>query len=309
MVKIGTILLLLAFATNLQGQLTYKKLFVDYDSARTYRNLKIIPIRQKERPQGAASGILTLSQAIKTGSVTISERGTAATENVHWLRVNNHSDRPLFIGAGEIITGGRQDRMVSKDTILEPMGVDQYFQTMCVEEGRWSDKEKKFVYGSYANPRLRKVLDKQKNQLLIWKEIYRQLEESRIQSPTLSYAARKKDKKFLMEDDAYMQFFKREMLEKDSTIVGIIAVSGSQILATEIYDKEELFYNQAESLLAGFIEDAVTKGSVPALPDDMIKTFMDKVLEDEFRQEQYCRKNGKLYRYKNRVIHVTAYPE
>ena len=112
-----------------------------------------------------------------------------------------------------------------------------------------------------------------------------------------------------MEDDAYMQFFKREMLEKDSTIVGIIAVSGSQILATDIYEKEELFYNQAESLLAGFIEDAVTKGSVPALPDDMIKTFMDKVLEDEFRQEQYCRKNGKLYRYKNRVIHVTAYPE
>ena len=151
MVKIGFILLLMVFATTLQGQLTYKKLFVDYDSARSYRNLKIIPIRQKERPQGPAAGILTLSQAIKTGVVTISERGTASTENVHWLRINNRSDQPLFVGAGEIITGGRQDRMVSKDTILEPAGADQYFQTMCVEEGRWSEKEKKECGEKYGN--------------------------------------------------------------------------------------------------------------------------------------------------------------
>ncbi len=67
---------------------------------------------------------------------------------------------------------------------------------MCVEEGRWSDKEKKFQYNNYADPALRKVLGQSNNQVLVWKEILKQLNNSGTNSPTLAYLARRNDKKF-----------------------------------------------------------------------------------------------------------------
>src|SRR6266700_166060 len=179
----------------LQAQLTYKTLRVDYDSAVTYKNLKIIPIR----PKGGFgdqtkllynyNDLVTFSQAIQRGWITVSERGTASTENVHWLRINNTSNKQVYISSGEMIMGGRQDRMVSHDTVLSPGSADQYIPVMCVEEGRWSEKEKKFAYDDFANPGLRKVLDQSKNQVLLWKEIMGQLDNSNIKSPTIAYTA------------------------------------------------------------------------------------------------------------------------
>src|SRR5687768_8181677 len=87
------------------AQLTYNTLYVDYDSAWTYKNLKIIPIRPKGPggPGQVVPGVVSLSHALGNGTVAVSERGSAATENVHWLRINNNGQQPVFIGSGEII--------------------------------------------------------------------------------------------------------------------------------------------------------------------------------------------------------------
>ena len=128
------------------AQLTYETLYVDYDSAWQYKNLKIIPIRPKGDFGKTIPGIISLSQAIKQGVAIVTERGTSSFENVHWLRINNNSDKSIFISSGEIIAGGRQDRMVARDTILSPSPKDQYIPVMCVEELRWTEKkEKKFI--------------------------------------------------------------------------------------------------------------------------------------------------------------------
>src|SRR5687768_8261577 len=134
------------------AQITYETVFVDYDSAWQFKNLKLIPIRSKGRGGGGIATnteIISLQQGLKTGMITISERGTASTENVHWLRLTNKTNKPVFVASGEVLIGGRQDRMVTKDTLLVPAGKDQYISVMCVEEGRWSEKEKKFIYGNY----------------------------------------------------------------------------------------------------------------------------------------------------------------
>ena len=169
------------------SQLTYQTLHVDYDSAWQFKDLKIIPIRPNAGFGHSMPNVISLSQAIQQGLAVISERGTASTENVHFLRINNLSNKSLLISSGELIAGGRQDRMVAKDTILAPSGKDLYISVMCVEELRWSDKEKKFAYSNFANPFLRKVLDENKNQVLIWKEISNQLGEGNIKNKTLSY--------------------------------------------------------------------------------------------------------------------------
>src|SRR5690349_15478889 len=204
MLRSWLLLVFILVCNSISAQLTYQTLDVDYDSAWTYKNMKIIPIRFKGAGNGKAfPELVTLNQAMQKGWVTVSERGSASTENVHWLRINNNSTKPVFIGSGEVILGGRQDRMVSKDTILVPTGGDQYIPVMCVEEGRWSAKEKKFAYNNYAHPQLRKVLDHSKNQVTIWREIYTHLNFNAVNSPSLAYASRRADKKFSLVQDEY----------------------------------------------------------------------------------------------------------
>jgi hypothetical protein len=290
------------------AQITYETVYVDYDSAWQYKNLKIIPIRPKKNFGNAMpAGVISLSQAISQGLATVSERGTASTENVHWLRINNHSDKSVFISSGEIIAGGRQDRIVAKDTVLSPSGKDQYVPVMCVEENRWSDKEKKFIYGNFANSHLRKVLDESKNQVLIWKEIGSQLGQGNIKNKTLAYLSRNQEKKLVMANDEYFRFFQQKFRNADSSIVGFVCVSGDKVIGTDIFAGTNLFYSQLEPLLKGYTDDAVFFGAPVNLPDKSVKEYMDKVLTDERSQEEFVKRNGKLFKQNGKVFHINTF--
>ena len=292
------------------AQLTYQTLQVDYDSAKTFKNLKIIPIRFKGPGDGRMRPeVVSLSKAIQQGIVTVSERGTASTENVHWLRINNNSDKAVFVGSGEVILGGRQDRMVTKDTVLMPSRSDQYISVMCVEEGRWSDKEKKFAYFNYATPQLRKVLDQSTNQVTVWREILSHLDFNGVHSPTLAYASRRADKKFAPLVTEYFTYFIEQFRRSDSTITGFVCMSGDKVIGCDIYAGTNLFYGQLEALLPGYIEEAISYGKPVTIKDEKVKEYLDRILTDEESQKAYLKKNGKIYRYKEKVIHITGYGE
>lgn len=289
------------------AQLTYETLFVEYDSIWEFKNLTIIPIRPKHGQGNGMPGVISLNQAIQQGLATITERGTASTENVHFLRINNRSDKSLLISSGELIAGGRQDRMVARDTILTPDGKDQYIPVMCVEENRWSEKEKKFVYSNFANPYLRRVLDENKNQVLIWKEISTQLDQGQIKNKTLAYLSRNADKKMTFANDEYFKFFQNKFQHADSSIVGFVAISGNKVMGTDIFSDKNLFYGQLNPLLRGYIDGAVLYGSPPKLPLDDIKDYMDKLLKDERSQEEFVKYNGKIFRHQGQVVHVNTF--
>jgi hypothetical protein len=314
MSKALLIVILLLSGKLLSAQLTYNNLQVDYDSALAYKNLKIIPIRPKggfgtqTRLLYDYSDIVSLGQAIQHGYVTVSERGTASTENVHWLRINNKSNKKIFIGSGEMIMGGRQDRMVSRDTVMAPNGRDQYVPVMCVEEERWSDKEKKFEYNNYANPMLRKVLDQSKNQVVIWKEVSDQLMNSGIKSPSLAYGGRRLDKKFGLQEDDYFKYFFNKFKNTDSTIVGFVCMSGDKVIGSDVFAGTNLFYGELGPMLYGYIEQAIAYGKQPVtVSDEKVKSYLDPILTDEQGQLEYLKKNGKVYKYNGKVIHITGF--
>jgi hypothetical protein len=289
------------------AQITYQTVYVDYDSAWQYKNLKLIPIRAKKGFGNQLPGIVSLSEAIRKGLATVSERGTASTENVHFLRIDNHSDKSIFISSGEVFAGGRQDRMVAKDTILAPSGKDQYVSVMCVEEERWSDKEKKFIYSNFANPHLRKVLDQNKNQVLIWKEINNQLNAGNIKSKTLAYLSRNFDKKMSTINDAYYNFFYDKLKHTDSSVVGFVCVSGDKVIGSDIFCSKDLFYSQLEPLLKGYTDDVVMFGSPITMPDKLLREYMDKLLKDEKTQEDFVKYNGKIFRQEGKVVHINTF--
>ena len=289
------------------AQITYESVFVDYDSAWQFKNLKIIPVRRKGGGGMMHPDMVTLNQALKKGLVTVTERGTTALENVHYLRFNTHSDKSVYISGGEIISGGRQDRMIVRDTILKPSAKDQYVPVMCVEEGRWSEKEKKFAYGNFANPHLRKVLDSAGSQTSIWSEIDRQLLAGAFKNKTYAYLSRFADKKYLAAQDEYFKFFMNKFAKTDSNVVGFVAITGDKIIGTDIFDGTDLFYQQLDPLLHGYIDDAMESGSPVTLKNPPVKRYMDRLLKDEQSQENFVKDKGKIFREDGRVIHVNTY--
>jgi hypothetical protein len=310
MLKNLLIALSLLICKLLPAQLTYQRLRVDYDSAITYKNLKIIPIRFKGPGSGNAQpGLISLSNALQQGLAAVSERGTASTENVHWLRINNNSDKSIYIGSGEVILGGRQDRMVTRDTVLVPSGGDQYIPVMCVEEGRWSKREKKFAYFNYATPTMRKVLDQSGNQVVIWRQILSHLDYNGVNSPTLALASRRMEKKFAPLVEEYVDYFKAQFKKADSTITGFVCMTDDRVIGCDVYAGNNLFYGQLAALLPGYIEEAISYGKPVNIKDSAVKEYLDKILTDEESQRAYLEKNGKIYRYKEKVIHITGYGE
>ena len=291
------------------GQLTYEHLYVDYDSAWQFKNLKIVPIRMKGggQPPAGLEDVVSLSQAINQGLVTVTERGTTSFDNVHWLRFNTHSDKSVFIGGGEIMAGGRQDRMVIRDTILHPSPKDQYVPVMCVEEGRWSEKEKKFAYGNFANADLRKVLDSTKNQVSVWREVDRQLQAGAFKNKTEAYLSRNEDKKYIAAADEYFNYFHQKFMHTDSTIVGFVAISGDKVIGSDIFAGRNLFYHQLDPLLHSYIDEVLPTGMPPAVSDKSLRRYMDNLLKTEASQEDFCRKNGKIFRDNGRVVHVNTF--
>ncbi len=307
-VKIPVTIACLLLCRALQAQeITYDNVYVDYDSAMEFKNLRIIPIRPKNGFGNNAPHVISLSQAIKQGIAVVSERGTASTENVHFLRINNHSDQTIYVSSGEIFSGGRQDRIIAQDTLLQPNGRDQYISAMCVEELRWSEKEKKFSYQNFANPALRKVLDESKNQVLIWREISKQLDENKISSKSSAYLARIADKKMMQLNDEYYNYFKEKFKSGDSSIVGFVCMTGNKVIGSDIYASTDLFFNQLDPLLKGYCDQAVYMGRPLTITREEEKVYLDKLLTDKVSQEKFIKDNGKIFRQHGQVIHINSF--
>jgi hypothetical protein len=297
--------------TIANAQLTYNNLFVDYDNAWQFKNLKIVPVRPKGLPGSyqvkELSNVISFDDALKKNLISVQERGSASIENVHWLTVYNNSGKIIYVKAGELLQGGRQDRMVTKDTMIMPHSGRTDLPVMCAEEGRWSNKEKKFDYKGMANSQLRKVLDISKNQVLVWKEIDNQLQHDSFTSKTLAYLARNTSKKFTQTQTEYLNFFKKQLQLSDSNIVGIVCVSGDKVIGSDIFATPQLFYTASETLLNSYTDEAINHGAIPVLPDEKIKNNLDQFLKDEKQQEIYLQKNGKQFFFKKKLVHITSY--
>jgi hypothetical protein len=302
-----TFILLFACRLLQAQEITYDNVYVDYDSVMEFKNLRIIPIRPKQGFGNGAPKAISLSQAIKQGIAVVSERGSASTENVHFLRINNHSDQTIYISSGELISGGRQDRMVTRDTLLEPNGRDQYISVMCVEELRWSDKEKKFSYENFANTDLRRMVDVNKNQVLIWQEITRQLGSGHINSKSSAYLSRNADKKMVQLNDEYFHFFQKKFKAGDSSVVGIVCMSGDKVIGSDIFASRDLFFNQLDPLLKGYCDQAIYMGKPVTITREEEQKYLDKLLTDKFSQEVFLKENGKIFRQHGQVIHINSF--
>jgi hypothetical protein len=139
----------------------------DYQVLEPIRNgsLTVFPVvASKSYPTGE---FLTLDDGLRSGEVVVTEygniRGLVRRPNVPVIeqqsaRVNqlvlvNNSKRPLLLLAGEIVAGGKQDRVIGTDRIVPAESDPIDLSVFCVEPGRWVASSDRFgtsgaTYGS-----------------------------------------------------------------------------------------------------------------------------------------------------------------
>src|SRR5215469_509105 len=152
----------------------------------THGNLTIYPVVASKSHD--TSDFLTLDEGIRSGDVVVTEVGNMHAmirrpmpnyrpgPQVNTLVLVNNSKRPLILLAGEIVTGGKQDRIVGKDRIIAPESDPVDLSVFCVEHGRWTETSNKFSSSNYlmAQPTVRKQAMAEKDQQKVWAEVQNQ---------------------------------------------------------------------------------------------------------------------------------------
>jgi hypothetical protein len=95
-------------------------------------NLAIYFIRGASAPGPVP---LTLKEAVEKGQVIVSETG-----QVNELMIENTSASEVFIQAGDLVKGGKQDRVLMVSLVLPPKSGKLPIASFCVEHGRWTSR-------------------------------------------------------------------------------------------------------------------------------------------------------------------------
>ena len=147
----------------------------------TYENMTIFPIVAAQNPDTTA--FVTLDDALASGDVVITEQGSylrrtrdgvrqvpyGSGPEVNQLVLVNRSKRPLILLAGEVVSGGKQDRIIGKDRIVPAGAVPLPLDVFCVEHGRWTGDSDKFSGAQLmVHPTVRKEAAIEQDQSKVW---------------------------------------------------------------------------------------------------------------------------------------------
>ena len=121
-----------AFAFSAKAGTTASESDVRISGPHVHENLAVYFIHGKSLPGEVP---LTLDEAIKLARVRVVETG-----EVNELKIENLGDQPVFIQSGDIVKGGKQDRVITSSFILKPKSGEIPLSAFCVEHGRWSKR-------------------------------------------------------------------------------------------------------------------------------------------------------------------------
>ena len=155
-------------------------------------NLTIFPVVAAQSHD--TSRFLTLDEGLRSGEVIVTEAGnvsplirprhehptwpeahTGGGAEVNRLVLVNNSKRPLLLLAGEIVTGGKQDRIIGKDRLVPAESDPIDLGVFCVEPGRWVGSSARFqgvgAMGGIVQPSVRAKAMGEKDQQQVWNEV------------------------------------------------------------------------------------------------------------------------------------------
>ena len=234
---------------------------------------------------------ITLDEGLRSGEVVVSEAGSVSPlvrprhttgvwderrhdgAQVNALVLVNNSKRPRILLAGEIVTGGKQDRIIGKDRLV-PAGSDPIdLSVFCVEPGRWVATSGNFRgMGAMVQPSVRSKAMADKDQGNVWSAVRKSQQsfEYGLSAPaaaqvqgTTSYATVIANGEVQRKLDAVTAPVEREYQSlvrqlKDKNAVGVVVAVNGEIIWADIFASSDLLAKYWPKLVRSYAAEAVT---------------------------------------------------
>jgi len=301
------------------GQYTYANLDVNINSSEadlknyTYKNLRLYPIKAKQSFIDTFDRVgkyMSLKEALQKKKVVITEQIGGSTVNT--LSIENISNDTIMIMAGEVITGGKQNRIIGKDLILLPHSGKIDISVYCVEAQRWetvSTGTNQFAgYYSVGSLSLRKAVDKDSGQARIWANVDKlnTANNTYAGNTTKTYTALTQSTDFTKNLKEYTDFFKNK-LGGQKDIIGVVVVTGNKVVGCDMFATNALFKQNIENLLASYSTEAILNGAPVTASASTVKAYMDKLLSNEHQQAATIKEKGKAFTNGGKKMRVSSY--
>lgn len=229
-------------------------------------NVSIVPVISRENQELGAEYV-TLAEAKRNSWIEIIEESESG--EVESLIVKNIGPKPILLLAGDLLLGGKQDRVVAKDTIV-PTGKEVVVPVYCVEPGRWSGTSHKFSYGDTSVPLSVREEAIYGDQESVWSNV--RTYNSMAGAPASD--GRTTIQKGLFQEE--IQTAVGEELAKvlaalsgHKGVVGALFLVDGEVQTLELFGSPRLFEAAREPLLRGALAEAAVNRDKPASAVDL----------------------------------------
>jgi hypothetical protein len=306
-VVVAALLLVAGFATLNRHEVRAGEVGPGYKVFEPIRhgNLTVFPVvAAKNYPTGE---FLTLDEGLHSGEVVVTEAGSVQGlvrrhgapvsrhdgAEVNRLVLVNNSKRPLLLLAGEIVSGGRQDRVIGKDRIVPADSDPVDLSVFCVEPGRWVPTTAHFgaseaIYGKnaggtigapvpmaiMAQPSVRAKAMAEKDQNQVWSEVNKQRSALAYEvapnapavagelSQTSSYARVNENqevKKYVDSIARPMEQSYQSLIHqlRDRNAVGVVVAVNGRIIWADVFASTDLLSKYWPKLVRSYASEAV----------------------------------------------------
>jgi hypothetical protein len=270
----------------------------------TYENLTIFPVVSAQ--QADTSDFSTLDEALASGDAVVTEQGeylrrtregSAQTmpprvgAQVNQLVLVNRGKRPLILLAGEVVSGGKQDRIIGKDRIVPAGAPPLPLNVFCVEHGRWTGGSDKFAGAKMmAHPSVREKAAVEQDQSQVWAAVRGQASMSssvEVQSQGTAAATPPLSSRSLdtiiasaAPTESYKQIYESRAVSssvenfaeqiqrrfdratsglKGERVVGVVVAFGGEVAWSDAFASSQLFEIYWPKLLRSYVIEALTR--------------------------------------------------
>ncbi len=275
-------------------------------------NLTVFPVVANKSYD--TSDFITLDEGIRSGDVVVTEAGQARglirrrpgrpdvmhpvrDAEVNRLVLVNNSRHPLLLLAGEIVTGGKQDRVIGKDRIVPAESDPVDLSVFCVEPGRWVAAGGKYEFsgggvvgGLLAAPGVRGSAMAAKNQQQVWDNVGKSKEALAVMVPapaaaevnsTTSYARVMDNKEVQKKVDSVAEPVQRNYESvihqlRDKNAVGVVVAVNGELVWADLFASTQLLQKYWPKLVRSYATEAViTRAKGAEVTAKQAQKFLD----------------------------------